>query len=104
MSPDTIGEVIATRTFYLVDDLNSAGVVSVFVGRPQPADDQSGFRCPFQVIGLGTQNAQFAQGHDAIHALQSALILIAASVNHLNNQLGGRLRWEGGRNGDLGFP
>jgi hypothetical protein len=104
MSFETIGEIIATRTLYLVDDDNSKRIISVFVGKPQPSEDQSGYRCPFQLVGIGNQKTQFAQGHDSIHALQSAMILIAANLNHLNDELGGRLRWEGSRNDDLGFP
>lgn len=104
MSFETIGEIIATRTLYLVDDDNSKRVVSVLVGKPEPSEDQSVYQCPFQLIGIGSQKTQLAQGVDSIHALQSAMILIAANLNHLNDELGGRLSWAGGRDGDLGFP
>jgi hypothetical protein len=104
MGLETIGEIIATRTLYLVDDDNSKRVISVFVGKPQPSKDPSVYQCPFRLVGIGSQKTQFAQGHDSIHALQSALILIAANLNHLNNELGGRLIWNGGPKGVLGFP
>ena len=103
MDFEVIGEIIATRRLYFVDDNDNKRTVSVFVGKPQPSPD-SGYHCPFQVIGIGSQETQSARGHDSIESLQSAMILIAARLNHLNNELSGRLRWDGGGKGDLGFP
>ena len=104
MDSEIIGEIIATRQFYYLDDADNQRTVSVFVGKPQLLPDSPGYHCPFQVIGIGSQRTQLARGHDSIQALQSAMILIAARLNHLNNQLGGRLRWDGGCKGELGFP
>ena len=104
MDFDTIGEVIATRRFYFVDESNKQKTVTVFVGKPQQSDGSSEYQCPFQVIGIGSQKTQMARGHDSIQALQSAFILISASLNHLNNELGGKLIWDGGSKGELGFP
>jgi hypothetical protein len=103
MDPD-IGEIIATRNYRLVDEDNNERAVSVLVGKPQPAKDSQDYQCPFQVIGIGNQITQVARGYDAIQALQSALILISANLNHLNNELGRKLIWDGGRKGELGFP
>ncbi len=88
----------------LTDEGESRRPVSVFVGKPQPSPNSSGYHCPFQVIGIGSQETQLAHGRDSIHALQAAMILIAARLNHLNHELGGRLRWDGAGQGDLGFP
>lgn len=104
MDFDNIGKIIATRRLYFVDGSNNKRTVSVFVGKPQEAQDSMGYHCPFQVIGIGSQTTQLARGYDSIQALQSALILIAASLNHLNNEIGGKLTWEGGCKGELGFP
>ena len=105
MDLEVIGEIIATRQFYLVDDGDNTRTVSVFVGTPQPTPDSPGYHCPFQVIGIGSQKTQLAHGRDSIQALQSAMILIAARLNRLNRELKGRLRWDGaGGHGDLGFP
>ena len=105
MDLEIIGEIIATRQFYFVDDGDKKRTVSVFVGTPQPTPDSSAYHCPFQVIGIGSQKTQLAHGSDSIQALQSAMILIAARLNNLNSELNGRLRWEGGgAKGDLGFP
>lgn len=104
MSVRIIGEIIATRHLYYFDETNQKIAISVVVGKPQPSPDSPEFQCPFQLIGIGSQDTQTARGHDSIQALQSALILVAANLNHLNEQLGQRLIWDGGANGDLGFP
>ena len=104
MSVRIIGEIIATRHLYYFDEANQKKAISVVVGKPQPSPDSREFQCPFQLIGIGSQDTQTARGHDSIQALQSALILVAANLNHLNDQLGQRLIWDGGAEGDLGFP
>lgn len=104
MDFESIGEIIATRRFHFVDESNHPRAVSVLLGKPQPSDDANDYQCPFQVIGIGSQTTQLARGRDSVQALQSALILISASLNYLNNELGGKLIWEGAQRGELGFP
>ena len=104
MDFENIGEIIASRKLQLLDENDTKRIVSVFVGKPQQALNSHEYYCPFQVIGVGSQKTQAAQGQDSIQALQSALILIAARLNHLNMELGRRLTWDGGTKGDLGFP
>jgi hypothetical protein len=99
-----MGEIIATRIYRFFDEDNNERAVSILVGKPEPAKGSPDYQCPFQLIGIGSQITQVARGHDSIQALQSALILISASLNHLNDELGRRLIWEGGRTGELGFP
>ena len=96
--------IIASRTLYYVDEASHTRTVSVLVGEPRQSPDSPDYDCPFQVIGIGNQTTQLARGCDSIEALQSALILIAAGLNHLNNEIGGKLTWEGGGKGELGFP
>lgn len=104
MNVRIIGEIIATRHLYYFDETNQKKAISVIVGKPQPSPDSTEFQCPFQLIGIGSQDTQTARGHDSIQALQSALILVAANLNHLNERLGRRLIWDGGAKGELGFP
>ena len=104
MNVRIIGEIVATRHLYYFDEANQKKGVSVIVGKPQPSPDSPEFQCPFQLIGIGSQDTQTARGHDSIQALQSALVLAAAQLNHLNEQLGRKLIWDGGVKGDLGFP
>jgi hypothetical protein len=104
MDLEGLGGIIATRRFHFVDESNIQKAVSVFVGRPQQSDDSSDYQCSFQVVGIGNEKIQHGRGRDSIQALQSALILISASLNYLNNELGGKLVWDLGPRGELGFP
>ena len=104
MEFEGVGEIIATRQLYYFDEGNRKRIVSVFVGKPQPSPESKDYQCLFQLIGIGHQKTQVARGYDSIQALQSALILAAASLNHLNDKLGRQLIWEGGLKGELGFP
>lgn len=103
MDPD-IGEVIGSRQYRLINEDSTESAVSVLIGRPQITENATEYQCSFKLIGIGSQTTQIARGYDSIQALQSALILITAHLNHLNNELGRKLKWDGGRNGDLGFP
>src|SRR6266550_8256460 len=102
MDFESVGEIIATRRFHFVDEGNNERAVSVLVGKPQQPNGSTDYQCPFQVIGIGSQLTQLARGRDSIQALQSALILISASLNYLHNELGGKLIWDGGPKGELG--
>lgn len=104
MDFENVGEIIATRRLCFLDEGNNKRTVSVFLGKPQQSPDSTGYHCPFQVIGIGSQQTELARGVDSIQALQSALILISASLNHLNNEIGGKLAWESACKGELGFP
>jgi len=104
MDFDPLGEIIATRRLYFFDEGNVRRTVSVLVGKPQPSPDSRAYQCPFQIIGIGSQKTHLAPGNDSIQALQSAMILIDANLNNLNDELGGGLRWNDGAQGDLGFP
>jgi hypothetical protein len=103
MGFECIGEIIATRKLYFIDESDTKRTVSVFVGLPEASSDPPGYHCPFQVLGIGTQETHLARGLDSIHALQSAMILIAAHLNQLNDEIGVKLSWEGGPQGELGF-
>jgi hypothetical protein len=104
MDFDSVGEIIATRRFHFVDEGNHQRTVSVFVGKPQQPNGSSDYHCPFQVIGIGSQQTQSARGHDSIQALQTAMILIGVRLSNLNNEIGSKLSWDGGAEGELGFP
>jgi hypothetical protein len=104
MDFDSLGEIIATRRLSYFDEKNQQRTVSVFIGKPQQMPNSPDYHCPFQVIGIGSQQTVLAYGRDSIHALQSAMLLIGANLKQLNEQLGCRLTWEGSAQGELGFP
>ena len=104
MDFESLGEIIATRMLHLIDEHRQKRPVSVFIGMPRQAKTSTGYECPYQVIGLGGQETQLAHGADSIQALQSAMMLVAASLNNLSLESGGRLVWTGDAKGSLGFP
>src|SRR6185295_6847725 len=104
MDFDSLGEIIASRLIQVIDESGHPRPVSVFIGKPQPAEDSSGYACPYQVIGLGSQETIVARGSDSIQALQSAMIMIGANLHNLNDEIGGRLVWNEEAKGELGFP
>src|SRR2546423_5296103 len=91
MNFEGVGEIIATRQLYYLDEASQKRIVSIFIGKPQPSTGSDDYQCLFQLIGIGNQKTQVARGHDSIQALQSALILAAASLHHLNDKLGRKL-------------
>ena len=99
-----LGEIIAWRMLYVLDEEGNKRAVSVLIGKPEPAQDARGYECSYQIIGLGTQETQLARGSDSVQALQSAMVLVGANLHQLNQELGGRLLWNGGPKGALGFP
>ena len=103
MEFESVGEIIASRLFHLIDEHGNKRPVSVFVGKPQPSRNDAGYECPFQIIGIGSQNTHVGHGRDSIQALKTTLILLGATLRQLNEELGGRLIWEGGAPGELGF-
>ena len=103
MEFQSVGEIIASRMLYLADENENKRPVSVFLGKPQPSISGPGYECPFQIIGIGSQDTHVGHGRDSIQALKTALILLGATLRQLDDELGGRLAWEGGPPGELGF-
>jgi len=61
--------------------------------------------CPYQILGIGDERVRCAGGVDAVQALQLAMEMIGSELYFkLNRQHDGKLRWEAGKEGDLGFP
>jgi hypothetical protein len=58
--------------------------------------------CPFQIIGIGTENVRAAYGIDAFQTLQLVMVIIGASLPAQNEQA--RLWWLEESNVDSGFP
>lgn len=103
MNFEGVGEIVASRQLYYFDETNHKRMISLFVGKPQPAREWEGYQCLFQLIGVGNQETQVAHGHDSLEALRAAITLAAATLNHLSGRLGRRLIWEGDDAGELGF-
>ena len=104
MEFDGLSEIIASRMLHVIDEQGNKRPVSVFIGKPQPSADSSGYFCAYQIIGIGNQETQIGHGRDSIQALKTAMILLGANLNNLNDEIGGKLVWNGGPKGELGFP
>ncbi|HKO61198.1 MAG TPA: hypothetical protein VJV03_08575 [Pyrinomonadaceae bacterium] len=74
------------------------------LGKPEKDEESIGYVCQFKVSGPTSDRVKYAKGVDAFHAIQGALTLIAVDLEFLNQSFGSKLRWEGDRSGDLGFP
>jgi uncharacterized protein DUF6968 len=96
-----LGEVIAMRYLYLVDDPTHAVVVQI--GRPEPLPDGRNHSCAFRVLGLGSGAVQHVGGVDSLQALQLAIDVLTAYLHYLNASVSGRLRWKDDDTGDLGL-
>lgn len=102
MQFESIGEIIASRMLHIVDEQGNQRPVSVFIGKPKRSSDSSGYHCAYQVIGIGNQQTQVGHGRDSIQALKTAIILLGATLNDLNEELGGKLVWNDGPKGEVG--
>ena len=95
-------DVIATRELRLVGKRKKVLVVKL--GRPKELPGGSDWLCPFEISGKELCVRSFAGGVDGFQALQYALGMIGAKVNHLNKtEFEGQLRWVEDKDPDLGF-
>lgn len=104
MKLDSVGEVIATRTLSLLEDEGPPSEVFVLLGKPRQLPDHSDYYCPYQIKGAGVEKVMHTCGIDPFQALQLALSALGVELEVLNKRLGGKLRWDCGSEGDLGFP
>lgn len=101
MDLENVGTIVASRRLSIIGDDKE---IVVNVGMPQQFPNSSDCFVPFQVVGAGSERILCAAGIDGIQAIQQVMIVIGAKLQALNEQYGGRLRWEGDESGDLGFP
>ena len=94
----SLGEIIASQSLHIVDEQGNKRPVRVFIGKPEESADARGYECPFQIIGIGSQETRVGFGRDSVQALKTTLVLVNASLNHLNDELGGKLIWNGVKN------
>jgi Domain of unknown function (DUF6968) len=99
--PDKLGTVIAKRELLF----GNGEKVVVRIGKPQLLEGEAFYICPYRIFGLGSSNLRFAPGGlDSVHALQLAFQKIGIELRVLVEAHGGTLWWEGGADGDIGFP
>lgn len=99
-TPDSVGEVIATRTL----TLDGTKQVQVLIGRPQRFQNGQSWYCPYRIPNVGLDRILYAAGVDEVQALILALSMIGAKLYTSDEYIAGRLSWVAGQEGDLGFP
>ena len=99
--PDKLGTIVAKRELLF----GNGKKVIVRIGKPRLLEGETFYICPYRILGLGTNKLRFAPGGlDSVHALQLAFEKIGMELRVLGEACGGTLRWEGGADGDIGFP
>jgi hypothetical protein len=100
MKIESVGTIIATRELALA----SGKKVSVIIGKPKKIPDNGGYYCPYQIVGMGKEKVRYAGGVDGVQSLLLALEMIGADLYTSKEAKAGTLSWDGGGNGNLGFP
>jgi hypothetical protein len=96
----TVGEVIATREL----TLDQSRKITILIGKPQPTPEGIDWYCPFEKLGIGSGRIKHAMGVDAMQALVLVLQMVGTELYTSGEYKAGRLEWDCGVNGDLGFP
>jgi len=103
MELTTVGQVIASRRIRSEGSNETAYLVKIGLPQQFPSMD---YYCPVQVSGEREDNGKvmYSAGIDSVQALQLGMKLAGGILFGLNQTCGGKLRWEGDENGDLGLP
>jgi hypothetical protein len=104
MKLTNLGQVIAERRLLLQKERGEDQEVLVLLGKPEPFSGSPDYFCPYQIKGIGDEKIKYVGGVDAFHAIGLALQALGAELQVLNQDLNGRLRWDGSEKGALGFP
>lgn len=103
-----LGNVFLKRTFELWNDDSTSQLVQLRLGQPfrdtqadSQDNNQTEWRCPFQIVGLGTPTIIAMRGVDPLEALFKSLQVAEIVLMQDAKRLGYRLTWQG--NTDLGF-
>jgi hypothetical protein len=86
--------VIATRSLKLLDASGGQSPVTIEIGAPYPFPDDTGYRCPIRVVGLGEDTVREIGGIDAVQALLLALRFLETTLPAFAQEAGARLVWE----------
>ena len=101
MSDEELDDIIAERRLELISSTGETYTINVIIGRPQRAVNEQMFSCPYQIKGAGSEKLKSTYGCDAIQCLQLVMGMVAADLNYISDQSGGRLTWDGAD--DIGF-
>lgn len=74
----------------------------VTIGKPKRFPEGSGYYCPYQIAGAGSERVQYTAGTDAIQSLQLVMQIIGVDLSAIARQFNGEIEWLGAS--DMGFP
>lgn len=89
-----MNSVIARRSYRFIDASGRERPVTIEIGSPNPFPDDTGYRCPVRVDGLGDGVVREIGGIDALQALLLALRFLNTTLPAFAQEAGGRLVWE----------
>jgi hypothetical protein len=104
MKIESVGEVIADRELTLNRQGHEPAEIHVLMGKPQRLPDHTDHYCPYQINWLGREKVMAICGVDAFQAMQLALDTIGVEIEVIAKDSGGKIMWDAGSEGDLGFP
>jgi hypothetical protein len=76
-----LGDTMMERDFQSLDSEGNSGTIKLRIGKPYfdpEASTSLTWRCPYQIIGIGSEKIKAAPGFDAINALQVCLQMAEA--------------------------
>ena len=104
MKVENIGEIIAERKFTLVRPGQPAVEVRASLGKPQRIPNHTDYYCPYQITAPADTKLHGVCGVDAFQAIQLTMATIGIELEVLSKDSGGKIEWDAGTDGNLGFP
>lgn len=102
MTVNSVGEAMATRRLFLADEPNRE--ILVHMGKPEQTPGRDDYSCALHVTGIGNERVYRIFGVDAFQAIALGFGFMGERLELLNQEAGGRLRWECDDKGGFGFP
>jgi hypothetical protein len=98
-----LGLVIARRRLEFMDDGLEKQII-IKIGKPRrQRDTDSGYYCPFVIVGIGKGNIQVAFGEDSVQSIELAFNMIGALMKVYYQRLyPNQITWN--NDSRLGFP
>lgn len=94
MQLESVGQVLATRTFELRDG-DSFREVRVLIGMPRRIPEEVDFYCPYQIVGLLDETVRYVEGVDEAQAIYLAMEAAGTALSTTPEVRTGRLLWYG---------
>jgi hypothetical protein len=99
--PNIMRDVLLERQFEMLDSHRSRGTVRLYLGKPYLASESNSslqWRCPYQIVGIGSEKIKEARGMDALDAIQVSLRIAEALLNSYSSTSKCKLTWLGEAN------